>query len=107
MEQTNQNQQGQQPQFRCSKDCRLCPQHQRIYCSSQHALSNMLVLDKIMETLTGMQGQVEAMQGTIQEMAAKVDAIQSSEAAVFDPDGQGEPFPKEFAVDQTEAGAAK
>ena len=103
--QNTQNQNGQQTGFKCSKDCRQCPQHQRVYCASQHALSNMYVLDKVMDTLVKMQEQIGNMQGTIQEMAAKIEAIQNSEATVFDPNGESvepEPFPKEFAVEQPE-----
>lgn len=101
MEQTNQNQnqQAQQPQqFVCTGDCKKCHSMQQwSYCSSIHAYSNMKVLDKVMETLVKMQEQINDMQGTIQEMAAKIEAIQNSEAAVFDPNGEGELFPKEFA----------
>lgn len=61
----------------------------------------MLVLDKVMETLVGMQGQIETLQGTVKDLATKIEAIQSNEAAVFDPNGvsveQPELFPKEFA----------
>ena len=100
------NQQAQPPQFKCSKDCRQCPQHQRVYCASQHALSNMYVLDKVMDTLVKMQEQIGNMQGTIQEMAAKIEAIQNSEATVFDPNSEPmepELFPKEFAKDPVTA----
>lgn len=97
MEQTNQTPQGQQPQFRCPGNCLQCLPAQRQYCASQHAYSNMLVLDKVMETLTAMQSQIAAMQGTVQELSAKIEAIQNSEAAVFDPNAEGELFPKEFA----------
>ena len=100
MEQTNQNQNPQDGQqqtgFRCPKDCRKCLQSQRIYCASQHALSNMLVLDKVMEELLSMKQQIEAMKGTIQEMAAKIEAIQSSETSVFDPSGEGDLFPRVY-----------
>ena len=99
MEQTNQNQQAQQPQFKCPGNCLQCLPAQRQYCASQHAYSNMKVLDKIMETLLGMKNQVDAMQGTIGEMSAKIEAIQNGEASVFDPNGEGEIFPKEFAKD--------
>lgn len=58
----------------------------------------MKVLDKIMETLLGMKSQIDAMQGTVGELSAKIEAIQNGEAAVFDPNGEGELFPKEFAV---------
>jgi hypothetical protein len=60
----------------------------------------MKVLDKIMETLLGMKNQIETMQGTIGEMSAKIEAMQNGEAAVFNPNGDGELFPKEFAKDK-------
>ena len=107
METTNQNQNQQaqqQPQFKCPGNCLQCIPAQRQYCASQHAYSNMMVLDKVMGTLTAMQGQMEAMQGTIQELSAKIEAIQSSEAAVFDPSGEGELFPREFAKEPETAG---
>ena len=91
MDQTNQNQNQQSGQFKC-------PGNWRQYCASQHAYSNMKVLDKIMETLLGMKSQMDAMQGTVAELSAKIEAIQNGEAAVFDPNGEGELFPKEFAV---------
>lgn len=102
MEQTNQNQnqQAQQPQFKCPGNCLQCLPAQRQYCASQHAYSNMLVLDKVMETLVGMQGQIEALQGTVKDLASKIEAIQNSESTVFDPNGEvvePELFPKEFA----------
>ena len=96
------NPQAQQPpQFKCPGNCLQCIPAQRQYCASQHAYSNMLVLDKVMETLVGMQGQIEILQGTVKDLATKIEAIQSNEAAVFDPNGvsaeQPELFPKEFA----------
>lgn len=106
MEQTNQNQQAhQQPQFKCPGNCLQCIPAQRQYCASQHAYSNMLVLDKVMETLVGMQGQIETLQGTVKDLATKIEAIQSNEAAVFDPNGssvvveQPELFPHEPAAE--------
>ena len=99
MEQTNQNQQDQgQPQtgFKCPKDCRKCLQSQRIYCASQHALSNMYVLDKVMEGLLSMKEQIEVMRGEVKELAAKIEAIQISEAAVFDPGAEGDLFPRVY-----------
>ena len=95
----NQNQQNSQQQFVCTGDCKKCRSMQQwSYCASIHAYSNMKVLDKIMETLLGMKNQMDAMQGTIEELSAKIEAIQNGEAAVFDPNGEGELFPKEFAV---------
>ena len=99
---TNQNPQAQQPKFKCPGNCLQCQPAQRQYCASQHAYSNMMVLDRMMETLLGMKNQIETMQGSIYELAAKIEAIQSSEAAVFDPNGQAvesELFPKAFAKD--------
>ena len=100
MEQTNQNPQNNQPQFKCPGNCLQCLPAQRQYCASQHAYSNMKVLDKIMETLLGMKNQIETMQGTIGEMSAKIEAMQNGDAAVFNPNGEGEIFPKEFAKDK-------
>lgn len=97
MEQTNQNQQNNQQQFKCPGNCLQCLPAQRQYCASQHAYSNMKVLDKIMETLLGMKNQIDAMEGTVAGLSAKIEAIQNGEAAVFDPNGEGELFPKEFA----------
>ena len=99
MEQTNQNQQNNQQQFKCPGNCLQCLPAQRQYCASQHAYSNMKVLDKIMEALLCMKSQIETMQGTVAELSAKIEAIQNGEAAVFDPNGDGEIFPKEFAKD--------
>ena len=99
MEQTNQNQQN----FRCPGNCLQCLPAQRQYCASQHAYSNMKVLDRMMETLLGLKGQIEAMQGSIGDLSAKIEAIQNGEAAVFDPNGEGELFPKEFAKDEADA----
>lgn len=101
----NQNPQNTQQQFKCPGNCLQCLPAQRQYCASQHAYSNMLVLDKVMETLTAMKGQIETMQGSVQELTAKIEAIQNSEGAVFDPNESVEQpgfFPKEFAKDETE-----
>lgn len=107
MEQTNQNQnpqQAQQPQFVCTGNCKKCHSMQQwSYCASIHAYSNMKVLDRVMETLVGMQTAMQTMQGAIQELSARIDAIQSSEPSVFDPNGEGELFPKEFAKDDATA----
>ena len=85
--------------FQCSGNCLNCLPAQRQYCASQHAYSNMKVLDKMMEVLGKMQEDMTAMQVTVNEMAAKIEAIQNSEAVVFAPNGEGELFPKEFAKD--------
>ena len=92
--------QQQAQQFVCTGDCKKCKSMQQwSYCASIHAYSNMKVLDKIMETLLGMKAQIDTMQGTVVELSAKIEAIQNGEAAVFDPNSEGELFPKEFAKD--------
>ena len=102
----NQSQQNSQ-QFVCTGDCRKCKSMQQwSYCASIHAYSNMKVLDKIMESLLGMKAQIDAMQGSVEELSAKIEAIQNGEAAVFDPNGEGELFPKEFAVSEPAAEAS-
>lgn len=72
----------QQGGFKCPRDCRKCLQSQRIYCASQHALSNMLVLDKAMEMLMGLQAQQEALNEAVKTISTR---MADSEAAVFDP----------------------
>lgn len=72
-------------QFQCTGNCLNCIPNQRAYCASQHAYSNMRVLDKVMETLTEMREQISAMQGEVKEMAARIEAIQYSDGDIFDP----------------------
>lgn len=59
----------------------------------------MMVLDKMMAIVNKMQEDMAAMQGTVNEMVAKIEAIQNSEDVVFAPNVEGELFPKEFAKD--------
>ena len=101
-----QNQNQQSGQFKCPGNCLQCLPAQRQYCASQHAYSNMKVLDKVMEALLNMRNQIDAMQGMVEELSAKIDAIQNGEASVFDPNGEGELFPKEFAVAEPAAEAS-
>lgn len=67
-----------QNQFKCSGNCLNCQPAQRAYCASQHAYSNMKVLDQMMGIVLGMQGEIK----TISE---KIEAIQNNEANIFDP----------------------
>ena len=64
--------------FVCSGDCLRCSSGQRVYCASQHAYHTMRLLQKVEET-------VHDMSGTIEELKAKISAIQDNEAMVFDP----------------------
>lgn len=70
--------QQQTQQFRCTGNCLKCTPGQRAYCASQHAYSNMRVLDKMMDEIISMRGSLAA-------LAEKIEAIQNNEAAVFDP----------------------
>ena len=77
MEQNNQ-------QFRCSGDCLNCRMNpverktQWQYCSAQFTYNTMRMIETMQQSLT-------AMQGSVNELAAKIEAIQNSEANVFDP----------------------
>lgn len=64
--------------FQCSGNCLNCMPAQRTYCASQHALSNMKVLDTMM-------GIVMSMQGDIKSLSEKIEALQNNEADIFDP----------------------
>ncbi|SEA79491.1 hypothetical protein SAMN04487851_11453 [Prevotella sp. tc2-28] len=72
MEQTNQN------QFKCSGNCLQCLPAQRAYCSSQHAYSNMKVLDMVAKAVLSMQGEISVIK-------EKIETIQNNEANIFDP----------------------
>lgn len=90
--------QQQAPKFACSGNCLNCNPQQRTYCASQHALSNMRVLDKVMETLTSIREEIDVMKGEVKEMTQKIEAIQNNEADIFDPNQefieQPDLFPK-------------
>ena len=64
--------------FKCSGNCLNCMPAQRAYCASQHAYSNMKVLDALM-------GEVIELQKSIRIIGEKIEAIQNNEALVFDP----------------------
>ena len=92
MEQTNQNQQ-EQKKFQCGGDCLNDRKIQWQYCAAQFTYNSMRMLES-------MQGALAEMQGAVKELAAKIDAIQNSEAEVLAPNGsvvEPELFPKEFA----------
>lgn len=68
----------QNQQFTCTGDCLKCSIAQRNYCSCQHAYNTMRMLQSMQESITNMSGNVE-------ELKMKVNAIQDSEASIFDP----------------------
>lgn len=64
--------------LKCSGDCLKCKQIQWQYCASQFTYRSMRMME-------AMQSSLSAMQGTIEELRKKIDAIQNNEAGVFDP----------------------
>lgn len=70
-------------QFRCTGDCIQCHRGQREYCAAQKAYDNQRILLAMQEALN-------AMSGTVEELKAKVIAIQDSEAMVYDPNAEEE-----------------
>ena len=68
--------------FKCSGNCLNCLPAQRAYCASQHAYSNMKVLDVLMHEVLEMKQEMAV-------LAEKIEAIQRNEAAVFDPSEEG------------------
>ena len=83
MEQTNQN------QFKCSGDClncRVSPNERKTqwqYCAAQFTYNTMRMIESL-------HGEIKSMQGTVDELKAKIDAIQNSEAMVLAPDAEEE-----------------
>lgn len=57
--------------FKCTGDCLKCHPNQRQYCAAQITYNTMRM--------------IETMQGTIEEMKVKIEAIQGNEASLFDP----------------------
>lgn len=69
--------------FQCSGDCLNCralPDRkvQWQYCAAQHAYNTMRMIEALQQSVTNMQG-------TIIELTAKVETIQSSEAVAVVP----------------------
>ena len=67
-----------QQEFKCSGDCLKCHPNQRAYCSSQFTYNTMRMVDDIRKS-------VSTMQGTVDELKAKIEAIQNNEANIFNP----------------------
>ena len=67
-----------QNRFKCSGDCIKCHPNQRAYCASQFTYNTMRMVED-------MQQSVVAMQGTMEEMNSKIDALQEDKVDVFDP----------------------
>lgn len=75
--------------FKCSGDCLNCrkqPNERREqwqYCAAQFTYNSMRMIGD-------MQEQMKSMQGSIEELRLKIEAIQNSEANVFNPTKEDE-----------------
>ena len=74
--------QKQQQQFLCSGDCTKCHQGQRLYCAAHWSYDSLCIIESMQKAL-------DAMNGTIKELSAKVAAIQDGEASLFVPSRGG------------------
>lgn len=73
-------QQVQQTQH-CSGNCKQCTLFQRQYCASQLALTNMRMLERMVQ-------QMQMMQLHLDDIDKKVEALQNSESSLIDPIAQ-------------------
>lgn len=78
----NQQEQNQQ-KFQCTGDCLACRaindrRLQWQYCAAQFSYNALRMIQSMQESLN-------ALAGTVEQMEAKVNAIQDNEAIVFDP----------------------
>lgn len=64
--------------FECTGNCLNCLPAQRGYCASQHAYSNMKVLDTMM-------GMVISMRESIKAIGDKIYMMEAGELSLFDP----------------------
>ena len=85
--------------FKCTGNCMNCLPIQRAYCASQHAYSNMKVLDTMM-------GVVMEIKGTVEELKVKTEALQNNEAMLFDPNNEEQPVNQRL-IAQSGDGAEK
>ena len=73
--------------FKCSGDCLNCHPNQRQYCAAQFSYNSMRMIVNMQESL-------KAMQGSVDELKAKIEAIQNNETNVFNPSGENSEIPK-------------
>ena len=70
--------QTEQGKYKCTGNCLNCIPAQRAYCASQHAYSNMQVLDILAGVMLDMQSEMKVIK-------EKIEAIVNNEASIFDP----------------------
>lgn len=78
MAENNEQNNEQKQQFICTGDCLACSKGQRQYCTCQMAYN----LTRIIQT---MQGAMATMTTAIEELTAKIVAIQEDGDTVFEP----------------------
>ena len=67
-----------QNNFKCSGDCMNCHPNQRAYCASQFTYNTMRMVENMQQTIL-------AMQGSMEDMNVKIEALQEEKVEVFDP----------------------
>lgn len=67
-----------QNQFKCTGNCLNCLPAQRAYCASQHAYSNMKVLDMMMKEILSIKEEMNSISQSIEE-------LQNEGYDIFDP----------------------
>ena len=65
--------------FKCSGNCLNCLPAQRAYCASQHAYSNMKVLDSVM-------AEILTIKKSIGQLEERISTLQDGEASIFNPE---------------------
>lgn len=73
-----QQQRAGQQVSQCSGNCKQCSLFQRQYCASQLALTNMRMMERMIQ-------QIQMMQMHLDDIDRKVEALQNNEAELFDP----------------------
>jgi len=91
-------------QFKCSGDCLNCRKHpnerreQWQYCAAQFTYNSMKMIGDLQESL-------KTMHGAVDELKMKIEAIQNSEANVFDPTSGTSEIPTDHTIAQEGDGA--
>ena len=85
-------------QFKCTGDCFKCQPLQRQYCAAQWSYNGLRIMEDMQKSLS-------SMQGTVEELKAKIDAIQGNESLLFDPTSGVSEIPTNQDIAQEGSGA--
>ena len=83
---------AEETRFKCSGDCLTCrvsPNERKTqwqYCAAQFTYNTMHMIESL-------HGEIKTMQGGLEELKAKVEAIQNTEASVFNPNEEKSEIP--------------